>query len=76
MKLILYHFRPNHYSSSWCKPNSEDQSLEPTYHIHVTPTGGLNMAGFEIENLQFNLCVVCGDRASGKDQGICRKDPG
>ena len=62
---------------SWHKPNSQDQSLESTYHIHVTPTGGINMAGFETEeNLQLDMCLVCGDRASGKEDGICRKGPG
>ena len=35
------------------------------------------MAGFEIEeNLQLDLCVVCGDRASGMDDRISRKEPG
>ena len=34
------------------------------------------MASFETEeNLQFDLCVVFGDRASGEDHGISIKEP-
>ena len=76
-QIILNHFRLKQHGASWHTPNPEVQSLDPTFHIHVTPTGGLNMAGFEIEeNLQLDLCVVCGDRATGKDDGISRKEPG
>ena len=44
---------------------------QPKFHIHVTPTGSLNMRGYDIEeNLDLaslDWCAVCGDRASGKD---------
>ena len=74
---MLNHFSLEQSGYSWHTPNPEVQSLDPTFHIHITPRGGLNMAGFETEdNLQLDLCVVCGDRASGKDDGICRKEPG
>ena len=35
------------------------------------------MTGFDIEeNSQLDLCVVCGDRASGKDDRVRRKELG
>ena len=75
-QIILNHFRLGQSGYNWHTPKPEVQSLEQTFHIHFTHTGGLNMASFETEeNLQFDLSVVCGDRSSGEDHGISRKEP-
>ena len=59
-------FSPGQLVHSWHKPEQKIVASEATYHIHLTPSGVLEMAGYQIEeSMQVELCAVCGDRASG-----------